>query len=571
MLNKRWIFQNKDIDMQTVQKISADFGVPSIIATVLVNRGICDSESIKLYLNKSIGGVHHPFLLKDAQKAAIRIKAAIDNYEKIVIYGDYDVDGITATSILYDFLRSLNANVDFYIPNRVDEGYGINILALQKIKRDGASLMITVDCGITAVGEVEFAKTIGLDIIITDHHTCKEEIPRAHAVINPKQPECEYPFKELAGVGVAFKVILAVALELGLSAKEYFDKYIDIVAIGTVADVVPLKDENRIFVSAGIKRFATTQNTGLKALSFTAGISDKTPNVGIISFIIAPRINAAGRVASASLAVELLITDSDERATEIALTLENENRERQHTEQLILQDALDMIDSDENFVKKKVIVLAQQDWHHGVIGIVASRLVDKFYRPAILLSLKDGNAKGSGRSIKGFNLFNALSHCDGLLLKFGGHELAAGLGLKYDDICEFDKLINTYAENVLTDDDLLPSVRIDSRISIYDLTIQNAEKILILEPFGMGNPQPVFALINATITATRALSEGKHCKLTLTKDGKNVDVLGFGMGELMQKFVVGDKLDIAFIMDINMFRGEKTLQLILKDARFAVK
>jgi len=571
MLDKRWIFQNNECDPSDVRRISNDVGVPPIVASVLINRGVTADDDIKTFLGKSLSNIHHPFLLKDAQKAAQRIKSAIENDEKIVIYGDYDVDGITSTAILHKFLSSLNADVDFYIPNRADEGYGINILALQKLRKGGASLMITVDCGITAVGEVEFAKTIGLDIVITDHHTCKEDIPRACAVVNPRQPDCEYPFKDLAGVGVAFKIILACALEMELSAREYFDKYIDLVAIGTIADVVSMKGENRIFVAAGVRRFKTTSNEGLKALSLTSGISEKPITAGLISYTIAPRINAAGRIASASLAVELLVTDSAERAAEISLALENENRERQLTEQTILKEALEMIDADENFNKKKVIVLAKEDWHHGVIGVVASRIVDRFYRPTILLSLKDGNGKGSGRSVKGYNLFNALTLCNELLIKFGGHELAAGLNLKYDDISVFDKQINEHAESILTDDDLIPYVNIDALVSPHDLTVANAEKMSILEPFGMGNPQPIFAISNATITSMRTLSEGKHCKLSVTKEGKTLDVIGFGYGTLADKFIVGDRLDIAFSMDINVFRGEKNVQLILKDARFSLK
>ena len=571
MLDKRWVFLDKQADAQAIDRLCAEFGIPPAIAVVLTNRSITEPQQAKTYLSRSIANVHHPFLLKDAQRAAQRIGAAIHAGEKIVIYGDYDVDGITSTALLYQFLQSQGANVDYYIPNRADEGYGINILALQKIRKAGASLLITVDCGITAVGEVEFAKTIGLEVIITDHHTCKEEIPRAYAVINPKQPECSYPYKDLAGVGVAFKLVLAMALEFGLRARDIFDRYIDIVAIGTVADVVPLTDENRIFVANGIKNINHTTNEGLRALFFVSGVSEKRITAGMISFTVAPRINAAGRVGSAAMAVELLITGSKERAMEIALALEEENRQRQLTEQGILKDALQIVASDPAFEKKKVYVLAQEDWHHGVIGIVASRMVDRFYRPTILISLKDGSGKGSGRSVKGFNLFDALSHCSDLLLKFGGHELAAGLSLNYGDIAEFDRQINAYADTVLSEEDLQPAIRIDSCISMQELTVQNAQKMALLEPFGMGNPQPVFALCGASIAAVRTLSEGKHCKLTLCQGGRYVDALGFGMGELCGKFVVGDKIDAAFCMDVNTYHGEQNLQLILKDARHSLK
>ena len=571
MSNKRWDYINKTCDKTLVCNLARELNVPTVIASVLVNRGICNEPDARSYLNKAISCVRHPFELKDSQKAASRIKDAIKNNEKIVIYGDYDVDGITATSILYMFLREQDANVSFYIPNRSDEGYGINMLALQKFKKDGASLLITVDCGITAVGEVELARALGIDVIITDHHTCKEELPKAYAVINPKQPDCSYPFKSLAGVGVAFKLVLALALEMGYSAREYFDKYIDLVAIGTIADVVSLTDENRIFVANGINNIKNTKNVGLKALFETSGLADKSINAGSISFAIAPRINAAGRVGSASLAVELLVTDSPERAREIALTLEEENRERQKTENEILKDALLMIADMEDAKKKKVFELAKEDWHHGVIGIVASRIVDRFYKPTILISLKDNLGKGSGRSVKGFNLFDALTNCQDILLKYGGHELAAGLGLNYADVDEFDKQINKYAEDVLKDNQLVPSISIDAELDTSEISLVTAQALLVLEPFGMGNSQPVFSLCDGAITSVRTLSDGKHCKFSVTKNGKYFDFVGFGMGTLTEHFVVGDKIDVAFTMGINHYLGEKNLQLIIKDARASIQ
>lgn len=568
--NKRWDYLYKTSNQSKISELAEKLRLPSAIACVLVNRGIETEEAAREFLGKSIAGVHHPYALKDAQKAAERIKLALENKEKIVIYGDYDVDGITSTAILYQFLSEQGADVDFYIPNRSDEGYGINMLALQKIKKEGASLLVTVDCGITAVGEVEFAKAIGLEVIITDHHTCKEEVPKAYALVNPKQPDCTYPFPDLAGVGVAFKLILAIVLTLGYSAREYFDKYIDIVAVGTVADVVSLTDENRIFVANGLKKLQNTQNEGLRALFQTAGIADKLINAGVISFTVAPRINAAGRVGSAQLAVELLVTKSKARAQEIAQILEEENHERQQTELEILKDALGMIADMEDAEKKKVFVLAKEDWHHGVIGIVASRIVDRFHKPTILISLKDNLGKGSGRSVKGFNLFDALTHCSDLLLKYGGHELAAGLGLNYSDIDAFDKAINAYAEEALKTVDLTPCISIDAELQATDLTLAAAQAVSILEPFGMGNPQPVFAISGVTLTAARTLSDGKHAKLTVTKNGRAFDFLGFGMGALADQFHMGCKIDIAFTMGINIFRGEKNLQLIIKDARMSV-
>ncbi len=571
MTNKRWIFLNKSADQEKSKALSSSLNVPPVISNILLNRNINTFEEASAFLFKSAKNVHHPFLLKDSEKAANRIKDAVLSGEKIVIYGDYDVDGITSTSIMYLFLKSLGANVDFYIPNRSDEGYGINMLALQKISNAGAKLLITVDCGITATGEVEFAKTLGLTVIITDHHTCKETVPDAFAVINPKQNDCNYPFKDLAGVGVAFKLILATAITMGLPAKEYFDKYIDIVCIGTIADVVSLCDENRIFVTNGLKKIKETQNFGLKALFEIAGIEGKTINTGLVSFMIAPRINAAGRVGNASSAVELLVTEDKEKAVRIARALEEENHSRQQTEQEILLEALKMIEEDSSFKEKKVIVLSKEDWHHGVIGVVASRLVDKFYKPSILISIKDGLGKGSGRSVKGFNLFDALADSGDILLKYGGHELAAGLGLNAGDIEEFSKKINEYAKANVSDESLVPQINIDQVLETGDLTVHNAETLSMLEPFGMGNPQPVFAVLNLSLISQRIVGDGRHVRLTLSKNGKNIDVMGFNMAKTAEAFVVGSKLDIAFTMGTNIYRGEKTLQLVLKDIRPSIK
>lgn len=570
MTNIRWDYLYKSSNQNKISELSEKLALPSAIACILVNRGIDTEDAARAFLGKSISGVRHPFELKDAQKAAERIKAALEHKEKIVIYGDYDVDGITSTAILYQFLLEQGADIDFYIPNRSDEGYGINMLALQKIKKSGAKLLITVDCGITAVGEVEFAKALGLDVIITDHHTCKDELPKAYALINPKQPGCTYPFKDLAGCGVAFKLVLALALTLGYSAREYFDKYISIVAIGTVADLVSLTDENRVFVSSGLMHLQNTQSKGLKALFKIAGIEDKPLSAGMISFTVAPRINAAGRVGSAQLAVELLVTNSEKRAEQIAQILEEENRERQRTEAQILSEALDIISNMKNADERKVFVLAKEDWHHGVIGIVASRIVDRFYKPTILISLKDNLGKGSGRSVKGFNLFDALTHCSDLLLKYGGHELAAGLGLNYDDIEAFDKKINAYAQDILGEEKLTPCIHIDTQLQAGDLSLAAAKAISVLEPFGMGNPQPVFSIDAVTLISARTLSDGKHCKLTASKNGKQFDFLGFGMGEMAQRFNVGCKLDIAFTMGINIYRGTENLQLVIKDARISI-
>ena len=464
MTDKNWIFRNQKLNTADIDRISHTYRIPRVIATILLNRGI-NEEEVPVYLKKSMSDIVNPNLMPDMDKAVERINTAIEKKEKIAVYGDYDVDGITSTAILYEFLTSLGADAQYYIPDRKGEGYGINIMAVNKLTKNGIKLMITVDCGITAIGEVEFAKLQGMDVIITDHHTCKERIPSAAAILNPKRPDCEYPFDALAGVGVAFKLILALAVKNGLNTNEIFKKYADITALGTVADVVPLLGENRIITDKGLKLIQNTERAGLKAIMEVGGVLGKKINSSSIAYSIAPRLNAAGRLGTASTAVELLLTKDEKRAREIAETLDEENKLRQATEKEIFDEALGMIASDPNFEKKKVIVLAREDWHQGVIGIVASRLTDMYYKPCILISHSNGIGKGSGRSIKTFNLFDALSHCEKYLTDFGGHAVAAGLNINMSDLDGFIKEINKYADDTLTPEDMGQSISIDGIIS----------------------------------------------------------------------------------------------------------
>lgn len=561
--SKKWIIYNSDLNK--INEISRKFNISTLVATVVLNRGIDQDEDIESFFKKDIGKVHDPFLLKDMDKAVSRINTALKKGEKITVYGDYDVDGVTSTSILVDYLRKCHATVEYYIPDRIDEGYGVNRQALEMIYNNGTKLVITVDSGITAVDEVEYANALGLDMIITDHHECKEEIPKAYAVINPKQTECLYPYKELAGVGVTFKLIQALA---GKEKRfEVIEQYSDIVCLGTIADVVPLLGENRLIVDYGLKLMERTDNLGLKALIRVAGLNSKKIGTGTVGFTIAPRVNAAGRIGSALRAVELFLTDDEKTANEIARELNEENRSRQATEAKILDEAMNLIKSDFDFNKQKVMVLCGENWHHGVIGIVASRITDKFYRPSILIALEGEEGKGSGRSVDGFNLFEALTECGHHLVKFGGHELAAGLTIKREEIPEFSKNIDEYAKSRLCDDDLIPRIYIDSEIKVNHLNFSTIKQLETLEPFGMGNAGPVFALRNVTISDIRSVGEGKHLKMRIEKDGTYVDAIGFNMGEYENKFIAGDHVDIACTLSINSYRGQDSIQLILKDMK----
>ena len=570
MVRKLWKYREPHVKPDAVKRAAEANNVPYIISNLLLNRGI-DAADFTAFLSKTKKSIKNPMDMLDMEKAADRIVSALESKEKTVIYGDYDVDGITSTALLYDFLSSRGADVEYYIPDRKDEGYGINIMAVNKLIRNGAKLLITVDCGITAIGEVEFAKLQGMDVIITDHHTCKERIPEsAVAVVNPKRPDDEYGFDGLAGVGVAFKLMLAVVMKLGLNTGEYFNKYVDIAAVGTIADVVPLVDENRVIVSKGLELLQDTGRPGLKRLFEVAGVSDKKVSASTVAFSLAPRLNAAGRLGTAVTSVELLLTDDDTKAKEIASELDRENRERQETEQKIFEEALEMTAKDTGFSKRKVIVLAKEGWHNGVIGIVASRLVERFYKPAVLISLEDGRGKGSGRSISGFNLFEALSECDELLTTFGGHAVAAGLSINEEQIDEFRDRINKYADKVLGDDDMIPVVKLDCMLNGKNLNIPTAKLIAKLEPYGMGNERPVFGIKNARVVSVATVgAENKHLRLELEKDGVTVGCIGFGMGGYERLIEPGCEIHAAFRLDINTFRDTETLQLMLSDIKTA--
>ena len=565
MQKKIWEYRDKQLKSEDISAFANAFKLPYELAVLLLLRGVTSEKEVASYMSCSLESIHSPFLLNDMDTACDRIISAIDQKEKITVYGDYDVDGITSTTILTDFLASSGANVDYYIPDRFSEGYGLNILAVNRIARSKTKLLITVDCGISSIGEVEFAKTQKLDVIVTDHHSCKEELPKALAVINPKRADSSYPFSGLAGVGVAFKLILALAKRLKLNTKDVFMRYADLVAIGTIADIVPLLDENRTIVAHGIKIIQNTQNFGIKALLEAAGCKDKEITSSLIAFSIAPRINAAGRMEKATLAVELFKSKSYEDAKKLAEHLDSLNRLRQQTERKIFDEALSLAYSME---KPLVYVLKSSGWHHGVIGIVASKLCEKLERPCILLSAENGKCKGSGRSIEGLNLFNALSDSEELLTAFGGHAQAAGLSIKEDMVKEFTLRINQYAKKHLTDAQLIPKISIDCVINPAHITFQWANALKKLEPFGCNNETPVFALLGAKIVSLGNMgTDGQHLFMRIQKDNLLFSAVGFGMGELSSQFLQGDIADIAFTMNINTYNGTESVQLFIKDIK----
>lgn len=565
MLQRNWLL--KEFDKARVVEISKEFHISPLTSIILYNRGIRENAKIAEFLDCSLAGLHDPYLLKDMDKAVERIKLAKEADEKITIYGDYDVDGITSIAILYKHLKEMGFEVDYYVPDRIREGYGVNREALDEISESGTKVVITVDTGITAVEETEYAKQIGMDIIITDHHECKEKIPAAFAAIDPKRKDCGYPFKNLAGVGVAFKLIQA--LDKSSSVEKLMTKYADLICLGTVADISPLVDENRILVTEGLKRFKTTQNIGLKALIDVSITNNKPITTSTIGYIIAPRINASGRLGCASRSVEMFLTDDRELAYELAEGLCEENTIRQQTEQKMFAEALEYIENNPEIKNDRILIIPHKNWHHGIVGIVSSKITEKFYKPSILFAVDDDEAKGSGRSISGFNLFEALEDCAELLEKFGGHELAAGLSIKTENIERFREAINKSALISISEKTLVPTVSIDAVIKPTYITLETVDEINRLQPFGVDNPLPVFAVKNIKIHKISTMSENKHLRMTLLKEGKFLDAVGFGMGEYYNHLKEGDFINVAFGLDINDYKGYKNVQLVLKDIKLA--
>ena len=555
---KKWKYQ--DVDSSKVQEISKKNNISELLATVLINRGITNQRDIEIFLNPTRKDFHDPYLMKDMDIAVDRIIKAIENKEKTIIYGDYDVDGITSITVLKKFLKERGLDVGYYIPNRLNEGYGLNKPAIDKIAKEGYSLIITVDCGISGIEEIDYANSLGLDTIITDHHEPMEILPNAIAIVDNKRKDSSYPFKSLAGVGVVFKLTQAIGQKLGIDEKEYL-KYLDIVCIGTISDIVPLVDENRVIAKLGLKLVEVTRNPGLRALLNASGY--KAINSNTISFGIAPRINACGRMGYEEEALKLFLTEDVAEAEAITEKLNKYNRDRQDIEKAIYEQAIEMIEK-ERLDNKNSIVLGSDGWHHGVIGIVSSKITDIYFKPSILVCFEGDEAKGSGRSIPGFDLHEALSHMQDYIGKYGGHEMAVGLSLKRE---KFEILKEKFDDYVTEKDtsDLLPIIEIDKLITLKDLTIDIVKELDMLEPFGEANKRPLFVYKNLKIDSIRALSEGKHLKLTLKDENTIINAIGFNLGHYTKDYTLGDKVDIAGMVEINSFNGVDSIQINIKD------
>ncbi len=568
---KKWVLRSTDspeYSIDRIQSISQTYGVPPLVAKILLQYGV---ESFSTFLHPGLEKLHDPFLMKGMHQAVERIHRALLGQEKVLVFGDYDVDGITSTSIMVKFLKEIGIEQTIYqIPDRFRDGYGLKSTVVDFCKNENVGLLITVDCGITSVREVEYANSLGIDVIVTDHHECKSEIPPAVAVLNPKQSDCGYPFKCLAGVGVAFKLLQGLTRTLNLDEAHFFENYVDIVSVGTIADVMPLIGENRILVKNGLESLASTKNPGLRALMKQAGVNTAHISTSSVGFGLAPRINAAGRMDDPKLGVELLLAQTDEEAEEKASLLDSINRERQAIEQEIYEEAIQMLSDESNrFAKDSVLVLSKNGWHSGIIGIVASKITEKYNKPCILISSDGEESKGSGRSIRGFNLFEALSHCGDKLIRFGGHELAAGLTVATDEIEAFRKEINAYAENHLSEADFVPTLTVDTQLPVSYTNLNTVDKLSVMEPFGMNNPNPVFYCGGLKVTGVHTMSEGKHLRLQLSDGAVSVQAVGFSMGYLAEELSVDDRVDIVFNLEANIYRGERRAQILLKDMRLS--
>jgi single-stranded-DNA-specific exonuclease len=551
---------------QAVQDLARQSHLDPVLAGVLYQRGYTSSPAIDAFLAPDLGPGHDPFLLMDMDAAVMRLRQAVESGGHIRIHGDYDVDGVTAAALLVRAFRQLNAQVDAYIPHRTQEGYGLSQQAVERASEDGVDVLVTVDCGITALAEARRAKEIGLDLIVTDHHTPLPELPDAVAVINPMRADCDYPFADLSGVGVAYK--LACALNPPALGPSLMD-LLDLVALGTTADVVPLRGENRVFVKYGLCQLGRTRWAGLGALIDRVGLRRESLTATQAVFHIAPRINAAGRMTDANGALQLLLTDDDFQAADLARQLDEQNDQRRKADETTLKRALEQIQRQGGVEDRRALVLCSSDWHPGVIGIVASRLVERYHLPTVLVAFDGDVGKGSGRSIDGFDLYNALASCTDHLESFGGHRHAAGLTLLHDNIESFSDAFEEVARNVLSREELVPVLEVDYEVRLADLTSDLLNGLKRMEPFGSKNRRPTFIARGVSVegNARRVGSDRSHLRFAVGRKPKPaLDVIGFRLGERAAE-LAGGRVDLVFAFEENEFRGIRRPQLRLKDFR----
>lgn len=567
-MEKQWVLPEPltPEDKQQVESLAGELKCPEIIAELLYRKNLKTVDQVTDFFHPQLSQQHDPFLFPDMEKAVQRILAAISGGEKITIYGDYDVDGTTATTLLYLGLKRVGADIDFYIPHRMIDGYGLSLSSLDQIKANGTTLIISVDCGVNALEEIEAINAMGMEIIITDHHNPKEELPKAAAIINPKLPGSPYPFPHLAGVGVAYKLLMAVYERLGITSAENTLKYMDLVAVGTIADIVSLTDENRVFASIGLQHLIAKKNLGLNALISISGMDQKTLDTTDIVFGIAPRINAAGRMGSASVAVELLISRDEVQSNELAEIIERQNSLRQQEDQKTFHEACDIIEKKYKDINAaSCLVISSDDWHPGVIGIVASKLVEKYYRPVVMISFKEGFGSGSGRSVEDFDLFAALRAAGDNLHSFGGHKYAVGFTIYQEYIDRFENELTRYVSEHLQLDQIRTPLFVNFELELYDINDILMEWIERFAPFGPDNNRPVLLTRDVSVASYPYNVGRNHLKLKVVKDGVVLDLIGYNMGDYLPLLKKNSLIDIAYTLEYNRFGSRTSIQGKLRD------
>lgn len=563
MILRKW--EVRPLDKERAAAFAQTYGVPFFLAMLMNIRGLDDAAHLREFLSEG-EPLSDPFLLKDMDKAAARITRAVDNMEKIAVYGDYDADGVTSTAMLYSYLETRGADVIFYIPQREGEGYGMNIGAVEYLKEQGVSLIVTVDNGISSVQEVARANELGIDVVVTDHHRPQEILPDAVAVVDAYRPDDTSPYKHFSGVGIAFKLLMALEDGAG-DVEDLLEAYSDLAAIGTIGDIVPLTGENRTLIRAGLERLSQSDRPGVQALLENAGIAGKALTSTNVAFTLVPRINATGRMGAPERAVRLLISGYEEEAEVLSEEICADNEERRRVEAEIAEAAFADIEA-KGYMKDRVVVVDGENWHHGVIGIVASRVTERCGKPCMIISRGETEARGSGRSIEGFSLFEAICACGDLLIKFGGHPMAAGITLKPENIEAFRKRINQYAAEHFPQ---MPTqtVTLDCKLNPAALSVSMAQSLTQLEPFGNGNPQPVFGLFNMEISNVTPVGGGGHLRLTLEKNGAVITAMRFNTKPEELPYHIGDKIDLAVQLEAREFRGQPSLTVIVRDMKFA--
>lgn len=563
MILRKW--EVRPLDKERAAAFAQTYGVPFFLAMLMNIRGLDDAAHLREFLGEG-EPLSDPFLLKDMDKAAARITRAVDNMEKIAVYGDYDADGVTSTAMLYSYLETRGADVIFYIPQREGEGYGMNIGAVEYLKEQGVSLIVTVDNGISSVQEVARANELGIDVVVTDHHRPQEILPDAVAVVDAYRPDDTSPYKHFSGVGIAFKLLMALEDGAG-DVEDLLEAYSDLAAIGTIGDIVPLTGENRTLIRAGLERLSQSDRPGVQALLENAGIAGKALTSTNVAFTLVPRINATGRMGAPERAVRLLISGYEEEAEVLSEEICADNEERRRVEAEIAEAAFADIEA-KGYMKDRVVVVDGENWHHGVIGIVASRVTERCGKPCMIISRGETEAKGSGRSIEGFSLFEAICACGDLLIKFGGHPMAAGITLKLENIEAFRKRINQYAAEHFPQ---MPTqtVTLDCKLNPAALSVSMAQSLTQLEPFGNGNPQPVFGLFNMELSNVTPVGGGGHLRLTLEKNGAVITAMRFNTKPEELPYHIGDKIDLAVQLEAREFRGQPSLTVIVRDMKFA--